>query len=156
LVEGFGTASNQLLPLSDQTLKDFASSSLSDALTEKAARIPCPKCGAYGEALVEETQNKARRRTFWAVLIGGGILLLIGVVNLLNAIIPRADPKQAPSWFIWVILGSFIAALIAARLASQFAFRSANLNRDLAQNKRSTQHKVAAGQVKILPEPGKK
>jgi hypothetical protein len=155
-VEGFGTANNQLLPLSDQTLKDFASSSLNDALTEKAVRIPCPKCGAYGEAVLEETQNKARRRTFWAVLIGGGIVLMIGTTILLNALFPRADPKQAPSWFIWVILGSIIAALIAARLASRFAFQSANLNRDLAENRRSTQRKVAAGQVRILPEPGNK
>jgi len=155
-VEGFGTASNRMQPLSDQTLKDFAVSELSDALKEKAARIPCPKCGAVGEAVAEETQNKARRRTFWAVWIGGGAALLIGATNLLNALLPRADPKQAPSWFVWLILGSFISALVGAFLASRVAHRIVDPNRDLAQNKRSTQSRMAAGQVRILPEPGSK
>jgi hypothetical protein len=154
-VEGIGSASNQFMPFSQQTLKDFASSDLRDELKGKAARIPCPKCGAYGEAVVEETQNKARRRTFWAVLLLGGPLLLIGTSNLLNALITRADPNQPPSWFIWVILGSLITSLVAARLTSQVAFRSTNLNRDPEENRRSAQRKVAAGQVKILPETGK-
>ena len=156
LVEGVGTASNQLLPFSDESLKDFAQADLNAELTVKAARIPCPECGAYSDALVGETQEKARRRTFWAVFAGGGFLLLIVVVGLLNAIVHRAESKGAPSWFFLVIVGTFVTAFIAARRGSQMAYESADLNRDLARNKKSSQRKLAAGQIKILSEPGKK
>ena len=124
-------------------------------LAEKAARIPCPQCGAVAEALVEEVQDKARRRTFWAILLGGAPLLLVVVTLGLSALLPRTDPKGPPPWFIGVLVGSPIAAWIAARKGSQYAYQNADLNRDLVENKRSTQRRVAAGQVKIISEPGK-
>jgi hypothetical protein len=154
-VEGFGTASNQLLPLSDKSLQEFARADLNAELTVKAARVPCPECGAYGDALVEETQNKARRRTFWAVLIGGGFLLLIVVVGLLNAVVTHGASRKSPALLLLTMLGSLVAAFIAARRGSQIAYEKADLNRDLNQNKRSSQRMVAAGQVKTLSAPEK-
>ncbi len=155
LVQGLGTASNQFLPLSEETLKEVARADLSAELAEKAARIPCPQCGAIGEAMVEEIQDKARRRTFWAILVGGGPILLILVTTLLNTLFPRHDPKGPPPWFIWILVGSVVTAWIAARKGAQYAYEKADLNRDLAANKRSTQRRVAAGQVKVISEPGK-
>ena len=155
LTEGYGTANNQLMPFSNDTLKTVATFELNENLKKKAVRIPCPECGSFGKALVEETQSKARSRTFWAIFIGGGILLLVGITNLLNSIFPQAETKHAPSWLVWVILGSFIASFIAARFGAQIAFLKSNLNLDLEKNMISTQIKIDKGLVKILPESGK-
>jgi hypothetical protein len=139
LVEGYGQASDTILPASDDTLRDAARYASSESMKRKAAAVPCPKCGTYGNAHVEKVERQVGRIVFWPSLVVLTILLFAG----LAAVAPKT-----PAWVLLIII---VVAWIAARILANVARRMADPNQQLDANRRLAQERMARGTVRMGP-----
>jgi hypothetical protein len=137
LVEAVGQASDDLLPFSDNTLKEFALLDLDCTLQRKATSNPCPQCGAYPQSHVEQA-----RKTSGCFIVWG---LFLAISALITFILVMLAPN-APAWTLIIIL---VISLVSSRLLSGSLVDKFDPNRDLERNRRIAQAKLSSGTIRV-------
>ncbi len=141
LADGWGSFSDSLVPVSNDTLKELAITDLEYDLQQKAESLPCPACGRHPQKHVDRVMTSARTWIFWGLVP----LLFVAFFAILAALAPKA-----PAWTLVLVL---LAALLVARLVRDPLAEIFRPDRDLPENRSKSRQAINKGKMRRQPPP---